>query len=88
MTPSERSRSLVRERKKTHGDWAVQSSLARTLKEAMRDSANWKNLSPSQAEALDMIQTKVSRILSGDPSESDHWNDIAGYAVLAGSSKP
>lgn len=33
-------------------------------------------------EALEMIQTKVGRILTGDPTHRDSWHDIAGYAVL------
>lgn len=39
-------------------------------------------LSSAQAEALEMIQHKIGRILSGNPNEPDHWRDIAGYATL------
>lgn len=39
-------------------------------------------LTPEQCEALDMIQHKIGRILSGNPNEPDHWHDIAGYATL------
>lgn len=39
-------------------------------------------LSFEQCEALDMIQHKIGRILSGNPNEPDHWHDIAGYATL------
>lgn len=74
--------ALTGERKKTHGDWAHQARTANDLKALMRDSVNWSELSPSHQEALDMIQTKVSRILAGNPYEPDHWDDIAGYAHL------
>lgn len=74
--------ALTQERKKTHGDWKEQSALANTLKGDMRKVPGWAELSASEQEALDMIQTKVSRILSGDPREPDHWDDIAGYAHL------
>lgn len=33
-------------------------------------------------EALEMICTKIARILAGNARESDHWSDIAGYAEL------
>jgi hypothetical protein len=35
-------------------------------------------------EALEMICTKIARILSGNPNDPDHWKDIAGYAELGG----
>jgi hypothetical protein len=36
-----------------------------------------------------MIAVKISRILTGDAGEPDHWDDIQGYAHLgkAGHSK-
>jgi hypothetical protein len=75
--------ALTQERKKTHGDWAQQAYLANRLKVAARaESQNWERLSPSQAEAVDMILTKISRIVTGNPSEPDHWLDIQGYARL------
>ena len=47
----------------------------------MRDHGIYE-LSPDQAEALDMIAHKIARILNGDPNHHDHWHDIAGYATL------
>lgn len=73
---------LTAERKSTHGNWVDQAALANELKERMRGSPNWNSLKPYQSEALDMIATKLSRILSGNPTEPDHWDDIAGYAYL------
>jgi len=32
--------------------------------------------------ALHMIYVKIARILSGQASHRDHWDDIAGYAKL------
>ena len=29
-----------------------------------------------------MIAHKIGRILAGNPDFKDHWDDIAGYAVL------
>jgi hypothetical protein len=39
-------------------------------------------LYPDQLQALDMIVTKIGRILTGNPSHLDSWIDIAGYAKL------
>ena len=33
-------------------------------------------------EALEMICTKMARIINGDPTYADNWLDIAGYAKL------
>jgi hypothetical protein len=40
------------------------------------------HLFPDQLQALDMIATKIARILTGNPSHIDSWVDIAGYAKL------
>lgn len=42
----------------------------------------WHRLDPDQREALDMIASKIARILNGDPNYDDNWIDIAGYATL------
>ena len=39
-------------------------------------------LDADQVEALDMIATKIARILNGNPDHVDSWIDIAGYATL------
>ena len=72
---------LTSERGKTHGDWNRQAKVARQLKFIIRENSEF--LTAQQIEALEMIQVKTSRILCGDPSEPDHWDDIAGYATLA-----
>lgn len=69
-------------RNKTHGDYKKQGAFSIRLKEMVREGDNWKKLSGEQKDALDMIATKVSRVLHGDPNEKDHWRDIAGYATL------
>lgn len=66
-----------------HGDFSNQCAITNFLKQVMRDTNNWYSLRPSQQEALDMIATKIGRILEGDPEHLDHWHDIAGYATLA-----
>lgn len=73
---------LIADRASTHGNWILQARTAYTLKAAAHNGATWAELSPEQCEAIDMVLTKVSRIVNGDPNEPDHWQDIQGYARL------
>lgn len=73
---------ILVERNKTHGDFADHAEITQVLKNSMRYGKNWDTLSHAQREALEMIAHKVGRILSGDPAHADHWDDIAGYALL------
>lgn len=73
--------ALTNERKNQHGNWEDQSGTANSLKKAVR-TPGWNKMNHMQQEAIDMILTKVSRIVTGDPSHADHWDDIAGYAYL------
>ena len=72
----------LNERQKTHGTFKTHAKICQALKEVMYVERSWLLLTPSQREALDMIQHKVARILNGNPNEQDHWRDIAGYAEL------
>jgi hypothetical protein len=67
-----------------YGMFGGQSFVAYTLKNTLRIHANKHNkaFSFDQAEALDMICTKLGRIVNGDPDYVDNWVDIAGYAKL------
>jgi hypothetical protein len=67
----------------THGDYTNSAQVAQHLKLTIRNAHNWNRLSNDKREALDLIMTKVSRIMSGEPNEPDHWLDIEGYAKLA-----
>ena len=53
------------------------------LKEVMRGSGEWERLPPAMKESLDLIATKIGRVLHGDFNAKDTWHDIAGYATLA-----
>ena len=52
-----------------------------------RDTTPDVGLSDTQRESLAMIVHKIGRIIAGDPSFADHWDDIAGYPKLCGSKK-
>lgn len=73
--------ALLSERGRTHGDFETNATISQMLKDAMRTSS-MEYRHPVQREALDMIALKLSRILSGDGTLKDHWDDIAGYATL------
>jgi hypothetical protein len=52
------------------------------VKAMMREMPNWATLTPAMRESLDMTIHKIHRILTGEPSEVDHWKDIGGYSEL------
>lgn len=70
-------------RKSTHGDFSISAQIAQDLQATMKDTPNWELLSADKKEALEMIQHKVARILTGNADAPDHWHDIAGYSTLA-----
>ena len=74
--------ATVEERGNRYGAFKDGADIMQELKSVMRSTRNWSNLTPSQREALEMIQHKVGRILNGDPNYTDSWHDIKGYAHL------
>lgn len=70
------------ERGTTHGDFSDNSAVSQNLKRILFQGPSSHLFSSVQAEALDMIAHKLSRIVAGDPNHKDHWHDIAGYAKL------
>lgn len=81
-TPKLATESLIAERGSRYGKFKDGADIMQSLKDAMREVDGWNDLTPSQKEALDMIQHKVGRILNDDPNYDDSWKDIAGYATL------
>lgn len=75
--------NTLKERGIRYGDFKEQGRITQNIKQAMRTMTNWGDLSDDKKEALDMIASKISRILNGDPEYRDNWHDIAGYATLA-----
>lgn len=74
---------LIR-RGKEYGDYDHMCARIQAIKLAMFTGVNEtkRDLSPGQTEALEMIATKIGRILTGNPNNEDSWRDIAGYATL------
>lgn len=71
----------LKERGKTHGDFAANSQLAQELKKLIKKKLS--KTAPSYVlEAIDMICHKLARLSCGNTLEPDHWKDIAGYSWL------
>ena len=73
---------ILKERQSTHGEFSNVAKVAQNLKDVFYENVKG-GLSNIQAEAIEMIFHKIARIASGDASFKDHWDDIAGYAILA-----
>jgi len=72
----------LKERGSRYGPWDTNAVVAHNIKHAFEESRNWASLEAYQSEALDLIATKISRILNGDPNYLDSWHDIIGYVKL------
>ncbi|MCD8212800.1 MAG: DUF6378 domain-containing protein [Campylobacter sp.] len=73
---------ILNQREQTHGKFSDYARIA----SAFKTMFNAQKVTPFkltvQDEALDMIFNKIARIGAGDPEYIDHWEDIAGYAML------
>lgn len=56
--------------------------VAQNIKAAMRHSTNWTKLPADMRESLEMVASKISRILNGDSTYIDSWADCIGYLQL------
>lgn len=79
-----RIETILKERGANYGDFLKQAEVAQLLKNVIMAHliAQGKTLIVDQQEALEMIATKIARILNGNPNYADNWRDIAGYATL------
>ena len=78
-----KTNQILSDREQTHGLFREVADYSQTIKRLMRTSRNWDRLDVTQAQALEVIADKMARILCGDPSHLDHWQDGAGYFELA-----
>lgn len=81
--------ALVTDRGKTHGMFRDHARCTQRLKAvfhaelAQRNQRGQDRLDNKQVEAIEMILHKIGRVVAGDASFQDHWDDIAGYARIA-----
>jgi tetrahydromethanopterin S-methyltransferase subunit B len=73
-------KEILADREKTHGSFDDVAVIAQAIKEIIHKSCD--HLYEDQVEALDMIATKMARILRGNQTYVDSWLDIEGYARL------
>lgn len=73
---------ILEERGSRYGKFKDHARITQQLKAMMMQGPSFRTLSTSQWEALEMIAHKIGRIVNGDPSYIDSWDDIAGYAKL------
>jgi hypothetical protein len=76
--------TILNDRATNYGSFLTMSKVTQRLKAVAHQFAGQHNktFDADQAEALDLIFTKIGRILNGDPNHTDSWTDIAGYATL------
>ena len=74
--------TIITDRAKTHGNFKDHAKISQNLKRAIRNEAAFNFLDDPKREALEMILNKVARIIAGNSKHKDHWDDIAGYAML------
>lgn len=75
---------ILKQRAETHGSFCGVAVVAQELKAVISTASGYPNLNLQQKEALDMIASKIARIVCGNPDFKDHWDDISGYAMLVG----
>jgi hypothetical protein len=71
------------DRTKAYGSFDVMALTIQRIKGVYRDSPNYDSMPAYQKESLDLMATKIGRLLCGDPYDQDTWYDIVGYAKLA-----
>jgi hypothetical protein len=76
--------AILNERAATYGSFINVALFAQEMKELIRSALDEQNagLQADHQEALDMIASKIARIITGDSQHIDSWLDIAGYATL------
>jgi hypothetical protein len=74
--------ALLNERQSTHGDFGDNAKISQATKSLWRSFSGWEKLDDDMKEVLEMEALKVGRILSGKPTEPDHWIDASGYPQM------
>jgi len=78
-----KTEEILNAREKTHGDFEEVGKTTEALTSIITEShSENRKITDAQILALKMIALKMARIMRGDPNFADHWDDIAGYAML------
>ena len=76
--------NVVDERAITYGKFEELAEVSQRFKDSLHYFLITRNkyLAPDQQEAMELIITKLARIINGNSDYPDNWKDIAGYATL------
>lgn len=80
--PASEGLEVLAERGGTYGDFSHNSLIAQQIKMVLRNGEEWWLLTAAEQEALDMMASKMSRIVTKAKKHADNWLDIEGYARL------
>lgn len=72
----------LKERGAEYGDYVAMSETIQAIKDLFRSNLAWGTLHAGQREGLEMMATKIGRLLNGNPDNIDSWRDIAGYSTI------
>lgn len=72
----------LHDRGQEYGDYTHMAYVAQMIKSTMREGESWPKMTDVQRESLDLIATKLARIVCGNPHNPDSWLDVEGYAKL------
>ena len=75
-------RDTLKERGDRYGEFTYHAQICQDLKQVMRDTPSWVEMSVDKKQALEVIADKIARMLNGDPEYDDNWIDIIGYSQL------
>lgn len=81
-----KTEDILNEREKTHGDFKdvayIHDGMSFFIRKILENKGCNNQPSSAQILAINNICIKIARIVCGDPDHADHWDDIAGYAML------
>ena len=72
----------LEERGKRYGSFEDNGFIAQSLKDVLTKGKEWDSMPLHHREALHMICSKMSRIVTADFMYDDNYKDIIGYATL------
>lgn len=75
-------KETLAQRGATYGDFSLNAIIAQEMKVSARNGASWDAMPAYIQEGIDIILSKISRAVTGDPMHADNFHDIAGYAKL------
>lgn len=83
LVPRDAVTEILQQRGSVYGLFTHNAETTNRIREAMRHSPSRWDLLPDDVKlGLDLIALKIARIVTGDHSHLDNYDDIAGYAKI------